>query len=53
MNILNYMQATEETLKRVRQIITGILGVAECDQRNESHFVNQIGADGIDVVLCN
>ena len=40
----------ENIEQRVKKIVAGQLGVSEADVKNESSFVNDLGADSLDTV---
>jgi len=44
------MAATEEVMGKVKKIIAEQLGVDEGEISNESHFIDDLGADSLDTV---
>ena len=44
------MNAMENVEQRVKKIVAEQLGVNEADVKNESSFVNDLGADSLDTV---
>ena len=44
------MASTEEIMGKVKKIISEQLGVDEGEVTNESHFIDDLGADSLDTV---
>ena len=44
------MASTEEIMGKVKKIIAEQLGVDEGEITNESHFIDDLGADSLDIV---
>ncbi|MCX7633755.1 MAG: acyl carrier protein [Turneriella sp.] len=44
------MASTEEIMAKVKKIIAEQLGVDESEITNESHFIDDLGADSLDTV---
>jgi acyl carrier protein len=44
------MASTEEIMGKVKKIIAEQLGVDESEITNESHFIDDLGADSLDTV---
>lgn len=44
------MASTEEIMGKVKKIISEQLGVDEGEVNNESHFIDDLGADSLDTV---
>jgi acyl carrier protein len=44
------MASTEEIMGKVKKIISEQLGVDEGEVSNESHFIDDLGADSLDTV---